>query len=209
MTKVVGFRISILALALAPFAGMGAQQSFVVEQGSRVVLLGKSNVNSWRCSASQFATDLRVDSVVPHAVHLTVVVPVKAMDCGRQRMNDDMYRALKADSFPEIRYELTSYKIHSPTTHPDSIHVHSIGELTVAGKTQRVEILVAAQRTSTGDVIGQGGARMLMTDFGIRPPTAFFGAIRAKNALEVRVEAQVKGLASAAIAAGIARAGRN
>jgi len=208
MRSALGTRLSVLGFLLAPFASMGAQQSFVVEQGSRVVLLGKSNVNSWRCSASKFETK-SVDTAAPHAVHLTVVVPVKAMDCGRQRMNDDMYRALKADSFPEIRYELTSYNVHSPASHPDSIHVHSVGELTVAGKTQRVEILVAAHRTATGDVVGHGGTRMLMTDFGIKPPTAFFGAIRAKNALEVRVEAQVKGLGSSAIATGIARAGRD
>lgn len=30
-----------------------------------------------------------------------------------------------------------------------------------------------------------------MTDFGIKPPTAFLGAIRTKNALVVKVEIQV------------------
>jgi hypothetical protein len=37
-----------------------------------------------------------------------------------------------------------------------------------------------------------------MTNFGIKPPTAFFGAIRTKNALEVRVEIRVTRNAGAA-----------
>src|ERR1051325_6880037 len=106
-----------IALLFAPFANMpaqGASRAFTVDSGSRVVLLGKSNINSWRCSTSELSATVRVDSEAPYAVHLSVVVPVKAMDCGRQRMNEDMYRALKADSFPTIRYELTSYQV---TTH--------------------------------------------------------------------------------------------
>jgi polyisoprenoid-binding protein YceI len=181
--------LTVLGLLLAPFAGM-RPQSFVVGRDSRVTLLGRSNINSWRCSTSQFTVQVSIDSTT-HAVRLVASVPVASMECGHARMNADLRRALKADSFPEIRYELTSYRVDTRAG-ADSFEIRSAGSITVAGHTQRVEIPVHALREQGGMVSGEGGARILMTDFGIKPPTAFFGAIRAKNALEVRIDVEVK-----------------
>jgi polyisoprenoid-binding protein YceI len=192
MIKRFGSRLSALgaiAFVLVPFASTQAQ-AFSVGRESKVMLLGKSNISSWRCSTSQFLALANVDSL-SRSVRLSVTVPVRSMDCGHSRMNDDLYRALKADSFPAIRYELTSYVIDVPGADSDSVLIHSVGSITVAGRTQRVEIPVRAERRINGLVAGQGSVRILMTDFGIKPPTAFFGAIRAKNALEVRIEAEV------------------
>lgn len=192
--------IAIFGIVLLPFGSAIAQRAFTVRPGSKVILLGKSNVNSWRCATSTFAATVDVDSSARDAatglakpvIRLSVVVPVKAMNCGKARMNQDMFRALKADSFPEIRYVLTTYTIDAKRSASDSFFVQSVGQLTVAGKTQRVEIPMKGQRDAAGDVKGEGGVRILMTDFGIKPPTAFFGAIRTRNAIEVRIEAHVK-----------------
>jgi len=106
-------------------------------------------------------------------------------------MNQDMFKALKADSFPEIRYVLTSYVVKEQLAAADNFTVNSVGELTVAGKTQRVELIVNGTRDPAGSVRGEGSFNLLMTDFGIKPPTAFFGTIRTKNTLTVRVEIRV------------------
>ena len=188
--------VLMASLALVGGASVQAQTALTVQPGSRVILLGRSNVNSWSCATSTFQTRFDVDSSSraegeprsKSVVRLTVTVPVRSLDCGKKRMNEDMFRALKADSFPEIRYVLTSYEVDEQLPAADSVSVNSVGELTVAGKTKRVEIQVNGARDNAGGVRGNAGAKMLMTDFGIKPPTAFFGAIRTKNALEVRVE---------------------
>ena len=199
MTRMKPFGL-IAALALVGGGSVKAQTSMTVRPESRVILLGRSNVHSWSCATSTFQTSIEFDSsarsesAASHSksvVRLTVTVPVKSLDCGRARMNQDMFKALKADSFPEIRYVLTSYRVSDQLASADSFTVNSVGELTVAGKTQRVDIDITGARDHAGGFQGDGGVKLLMTDFGIKPPTAFLGAIRTKNAIEVRAEIRV------------------
>jgi polyisoprenoid-binding protein YceI len=193
MSRMPSFAL-IAALALIGGGSLRAQ-TMTVRPESRVILLGRSNVHGFSCATSTFQANIGVNSSNlasrPRSVRLTVAVPVRSLDCGRARMNQDMFRALKADSFPEIRYVLTSYLVNDQLATTDSFTVNSVGELTVAGKTQRVDLQVKGARDHAGVFRGDGGVRLLMTDFGIKPPTAFFGAIRTKNALEVRVEIRV------------------
>ncbi len=188
--------VLMASLALAGSASVQAQTALTVQPESRVILLGRSNVNSWSCASSTFQTRFDIYSSArvegeprsKSVVRLTVTVPVRSLDCGKKRMNDDMFKALKADSFPEIRYVLTSYLVDEQLPTADSVSVASTGELTVGGKSRRVEFQVNGTRDNAGGLRGIAGARFLMTDFGIRPPTALFGTIRTKNAVEVRVE---------------------
>lgn len=177
-------------------ANVQAQTALTVQPESKVILHGRSNVNSWSCATSTFQTSFEVDSSAwsegpaPRSngiVRLIVTVPVRSLDCGRKRMNEDMFRALKADSFPEFRYVLTSYEVDEQLPTADSVSVNSVGELSVAGRTKRVEIQVNGTRDEAGSLRGNGSFKFLMTDFGIKPPTALFGAIRTKNSLEVAV----------------------
>jgi lipoprotein-anchoring transpeptidase ErfK/SrfK len=187
-------------LALLAWASASAQTSFTVQPESRVVLLGRSNVHSWSCATSNLAAMVAVDSAKHNGSTngsgttvstLSITVPVKSLDCGRARMNEDMYRALRADEFPEIRYVLRTYQVEQALGASDSISVRSVGDLTVAGKTQRVEIHIRGRREGGALVRGEGGVKLRMTDFGIKPPTAFLRAIRTKNSLEVRIEGRV------------------
>lgn len=161
---------------------------------SKVMLLGKSNINSWACATSVFEATLHVDSsaqggastrIDKPRIGLSVNVPVRSLKCGRDRMNRDLYRTLKADSFPEIRYVLATYHAHQTLAAPDSFTGTAIGELTVAGKAKTVEVAIRGARDTSGAVRAEGGVKFLMTDFGVAPPTALFGVIRTKNAIEV------------------------
>ena len=102
-------------------------------------------------------------------------------------MNDEMYRVLKADQYPDISYVLEAYVVDSTRSASDSFTVHSIGALTVAGKTQLVAFQVRGQRGIVG-LQGEAIGHILMTEFGIKPPTALLGAIRTRNALVIRAE---------------------
>ena len=196
-------------------AGAGAQVTpLAVAPESKVIILGKSNVNSWSCATSAFVTSVDVGvgprrdtskRVVKPDVGLWVTVPVRSLECGRNRMNQDLYRTLKADSFPEIRFVLASYRALQTLVVPDSFWVTAVGDLTVAGKTKTVEVKLGGERESNGDVRAEGGVKLLMTDFGISPPTALFGFIRTKNAIEVNVKVLVVSRDLAALAPSVAR----
>jgi hypothetical protein len=62
----------------------------------------------------------------------------------------------------------------------------------VAGKAKTVEVAVRGARDTSGVVRAEGGVKFLMTDFGVTPPTALFGVIRTKNAIEVTFKVLVE-----------------
>src|SRR5207245_126001 len=100
---------------------------------------------------------------------------------GHGKMNDNMYKALKAEEFPEIRYVLSTYEVATALSTASSFRANTTGDLTVAGKTVKVEIPIIGTRLEAGSASGEGNVKLLMTDFGIKPPTALLGTLRTKN----------------------------
>lgn len=60
------------------------------------------------------------------------------------------------------------------------------GELSLAGTTRAIELRVEAQRVSRDLFRLRAVLPVKMTDFGIAPPKALFGMIRAANELDVQ-----------------------
>ena len=154
-----------------------------------MVLAGSSNVNRWSCRSGQFQKETaagreRISEVRLPLHDITIAVPVRSLTCGHDRMNADLYAALRADAHPEIRFVLTGYRIdRSPAAGTDFSAV-ATGDLTVAGATRAVEIPVVGRRTAAG-VRGSGTLALRMTDFGVKPPVALLGLIRARDEIDV------------------------
>ena len=73
-------------------------------------------------------------------------------------------------------------------TTADSFVAITIGEVTVAGKTAKVEIPIVGERKEGGAMTGEGTVKLLMTDFGIKPPVALLGTLRTKNEIEIKFQ---------------------
>ena len=179
-------------MAGLPAPGL-AQGDVVILPSSRITLHGRSNVNTFHCVSSTFDAVVRFDANGPAggpeeyeapAVHVVIALPVKTLDCGNGRMNQDLGRALDANRFPAIHYALVDYRLERGMEASDSIVVHTRGDLSVAGQTRRVAIVLRGTRAN-GVLTGSGGVDLLMTDFGVKPPTAFLGMIRTRNAIRV------------------------
>jgi len=194
---------TLYMIAAAMTAGMAATapaQGTVLSAAptSKLTVAGGSNVHDWHCSGSTFETAIVMDAtslirplgeVAKPIMKVVVNIPTKSIKCGKDKMDENMYKALKADAFPTIKYELTSYKLDPSKTTATSFVALTEGELTVAGTTATVKIPVAATRTESGQFVGDGTLQMLMTDVGIKPPTALLGTMRTKN--EITISFQV------------------
>lgn len=165
---------------------------------SRITVAGSSNVHDWSCSGSQFESTIEVDATtlaqpltdVARPISKVVVhIPAKSLKCGKDKMDENMYKALKANQFPTITYELTGYKLDPSKTTATSFVAMTEGQLTVAGTTAKVSIPVTATRKESGQFLGEGKLAMLMTDVGIKPPTALLGTMRTRN--EITISFQV------------------
>jgi len=191
-------RTQLLALAAAmAFVGApaAAQTKMSVRPESKVTLSGSSNVHDWSCSSGTLNATIELNDdyatkplneIAKPIASVAVVIPVKTLKCGKGKMDDNMYKALKAEEFPEIRYVLDSYEVNAAETSADKFAAVTKGDLTVAGKTVKAEIPITAIRKEGGTMIGEGTAKLLMTDFGIKPPVALLGTLRTKNEIEVK-----------------------
>lgn len=173
--------------------------------GSELSFEGTSTLHAFHCKTTTMNAAVQVDpayaatklsQVKQPLKTVEIVIPVKSIKCGSGGLEDNMYKTLKADKFPEIRYVLSTYEIPSSTD--DGVTLQSIGTLTVAGQSKTIAMSIKAERQSDGSATATGTQAVLMTDFGIKPPVFMLGTLRTGNKVVVsfKILATPRGLAS-------------
>jgi polyisoprenoid-binding protein YceI len=201
-------RITTVALLTLIAATARAQDTRVaVGADSKVWVDGTSNLHGWSCKATTLDAAVDLDAAMatqiatapPKALkRVQVKVPVKSLKCGHDGMDNNLYKALKADASPDISYILATFEA-APGEANDSFTLHTIGTLTIAGTENKIAMDVVATRLADGTVIAKGVVPIKMTDFGIEPPTAIFGRLKTGNEVKVNFELSIgaKAIASA------------
>lgn len=190
-------RLMVLtATTLAIGASTAAAQGLpmTIRPDSKLTLAGSSNVHDWSCKSTDFVANVEVDlgfatrpmtQVAQPISKVSVTIPVKTLKCGHGKMDDNMYKALNAETYPDIKYTLTSYTIDHASVTADSFVANTVGELSVAGRTITVSIPIKTARLAGGAARGEGTVALKMTDFGIKPPVALLGTLRTKDAISI------------------------
>lgn len=208
-------RGAVLILLLAVPAMAEEATSLFAAPASQLVLEGWSNVAPWRCKGT--ALDGRMDVAAPlarinhlidriedgnivplianpasatfpqPAFHLSV--PVSGFRCGNARMERDLSGALKAAQYPSIEFRFTGLAggIHHDID-GSTYNANITGVLSLAGASRNIRLDVEAQRLAPDRFRLRARLPLRMTDFRITPPTALFGAIKARDELAVRFD---------------------
>lgn len=165
-----------------------------VRPDSRLWLEGSSNVRDWRCEATSLDASVDIDDAM-HSAGSTagrirgvqVRVPTQALTCGRSQMDHIMYKALHVDDAPECRQIVGRFDVVSTTagTRPTLVMQ---GTLRIAGRERVVRMPVELEEQLDGSVRAKGALPILMTDYGISPPTALFGVVRTENRIVVKFD---------------------
>jgi polyisoprenoid-binding protein YceI len=201
--------VAMITLAVA---AAGAQETarVAVSPESKLWIEGTSNLHGWSCKATTLDAAVELDAAAvaqvttapPKALKkVQVKVPVKSIKCGHGGMDDNLYKALKADESPDISYIMATFEA-VPGEAKDSFTLHTVGSLTIAGKENKVSMDVLATRLADGTVKATGMIPIKMTDFGIKPPTAIFGRLKTGDEVKVNFELSVGGRAIAAATGG-------
>jgi hypothetical protein len=188
---------SLLITLLLSVMFMGAwmptdeQIGFVLQPGSQVWIEGTSSVNQFTCRATDLAGNGYLSgSGIPMYASSTVKrpqidfrVPVAEFDCGKKRMNKDLYKALKSNHFPEIQYTLES--VDFVAEEQGYYRMQVTGRMTIAGTERALSMDVSSRRLPNGHYRASGTHALLMTDFDIEPPTALLGLIKTRNRIVI------------------------
>lgn len=121
---------------------------------------------------------------------IEVRIPVRRMECGRERMNRDFRNALRSELYEDIIFKFISATHSNDNT--NSVTFLVTGNLTVAGVTREVEIPVHGEQIDINSFRLKGEREIKMTDYDVEPPTAMMGLIRARNELTVHFDILVE-----------------
>ncbi len=192
------FIIVSLIVSSSACSLLQAQESgdiyYITSPSSKLWIDGTSNIDSFTCK-SQVVNGYAEIGGEPDTADTSynndkviVSVSVKSLNCGNGLMNNDMYDAMKADKYPAIKYELLNARLSS---HPDSsgwFTLNTFGKLFIAGKDNRVKIKIKVKQLADGKYRLVGSKPLSMLNYGITPPSHFFGLIRAHDKLVVHFD---------------------
>lgn len=166
-----------------------------VRPDSRLWLEGSSNVRHWHCEATTLDASIDIDAAGEHALphgavyvrRVQVSVPTHALTCGGGQMDRIMYKALHVDDTPECRQIIGHFEVVAASgTSNESLVMQ--GPLRIAGRERIVRVPVELLPQHDGTMRARGALPILMTDYGITPPTALFGVVRTENLIVVKFD---------------------
>ena len=182
-----------LAIGFLTVPTFAADPDALKLRAARVTIAGTSNIHPFTAST----TDVRLTRLVlapaegnrleaavkPGAVEMFgIAIKTASLTSPKDGLDKNMHKALKAAEFPEITFNLVRLDAGAaPNT------LKATGMLTVAGVERQVTLdLKTAVNASTITVMGE--LTLLMTDFGIKPPTAMLGMLKTDPKITVTFE---------------------
>jgi polyisoprenoid-binding protein YceI len=164
------------------------QNGYTLTNDYTVTIRGTSNLHAWDENVKIVSGDGNVNwnkdgSFDLNAVSIKMSVHSIKSDMGAV-MNNNTYKALKADTYPEIIFKLT-VPIKSIQSKPDQNSISAKGTLTIAGVTKTVDMKVKVFMQEQNKLTFEGSQSIKMTDFGIDPPTALFGTLKTGDEITI------------------------
>lgn len=170
----------IIWLYVAPLA---AQQTLPLDPAATsIVAGGTSTFHDWemplqdgRCSGS--ATFVFDDGSLARLTGLSVQVEAEGLQSNKNGMNKDAYAALKTEEFPYLTFELG--EVNKLEKQADGYLVDVSGELSIAGTTRTVDLQATCAVEAGRRITCTGDYTLNMTDYGVEPPKAMLGMVKA------------------------------
>lgn len=180
-------RILAIALGLTlltVYSELNAQTGEIpVDEESNFTIEGTSPAHNWTVSVPNIQGKIQLNEsfwgtglpTIGTAIeNLVLHIPVKDMDGGKALMNEKMHRALQEPDHPEIIYKLIDARIVSIDESESQIKLETKGNITVAGITKPVEMVVTGKKHADNHYEFTGSHPIKMSDFNIERPSFAF-----------------------------------
>ncbi len=171
----------LLISAAAPVS-----DKYTLSKGYTVSIHGTSNLHDWDETVQTVTGDGVIDWNTDGSFNLgamSIKMGVHSIKSTEGSiMNNNTYKALKADDHPEITFVLAAPVKSIPASG------HSIAakvDLSIAGVTKTVNMEVKATAQGHGSVEFEGSQAIKMTDYGINPPRALLGTLKTGDEITI------------------------
>jgi polyisoprenoid-binding protein YceI len=183
----------LILLSLSIWIWAGTNVPLSIQPSNTIILKGTSTLHDFECKSTVLNGAVEMDTLMRSFTSIEIIIPVKSIHSESSSMDENMYEALKAEEYANIKFSL----LHSDNPgEENSIHsdstLHLRGTLTIAGKEQLIDLPVKVIKKSNGIITVRGEKILLMTDYGIKPPTFMLGVLKTGNEVVVEFEVGFK-----------------
>lgn len=186
----------IILMSASNFCQNGSSLISRFQPESKLWLEGTSTLHDFTITANNIKSSISFESSMNEnnsleefkITYLKLIVPIWKLDSGNESMDENMQEALSAEVNPNIVFELISPVVFSFKNVIDSITINATGNLTVAGTKKSVDLNITVVTQSENEFEFKGEIKLLMTDFGVEPPSMFFGTMNTGNEITVKFE---------------------
>lgn len=183
--------LSFLLLGFQPLSSI--QTTWVVESGSRLVIDGSSNVNTFSCAVMKY---LQCDTLrmFPEGKtrrlrfkQCTIHIDVGQIDCRHRFITSDLRKTLK---YPEFEYmKIHFVSLDDPFPIKASQRIRGVVDIELAGSTKRIDLWFDVSHQASGKLLHLSGQKeLLFSDFKLEPPKKMAGMIKINEELKVNVD---------------------
>jgi polyisoprenoid-binding protein YceI len=180
------------AAATAPVVFAQAKAPLAIDT-ARVSLAGTSNIHEYTASTTTVrVTQVRLapavaggafwtEIVKPGAIEaLEIAIPAATLSSPKDGLDKNMHKALKVEQFLDITFRLARLEGAAGS-------LRAVGTLRIAGVEREVVLPLTLEPRGTALAV-KGRLPLLMTDYGIKPPTAMLGMLKTDPKVTVTFE---------------------
>lgn len=186
---------TLLIFSFLSIPGIARQTTYQLQADPVIRVDGDSNVRTWGADAETVSgsltlhngTLLSLETLTPENFgNLEITVETESLDSGTRGLTRNMHNYLKSGEHPRITFTLN--EVTDITMNNGQALIVANGVIQAAGADNPVTMTVLAEVLSENSIRFTGEHEMLMSDFGIDPPTAVFGTVRSDDEIVVRYD---------------------
>ena len=180
----------LFLLAACPLVvpDLSGQREYHLSRGYEVTIHGTMSIHNWVETIGEVTGEMVAGQHTGGGTDVTsihIVMGVRSIrsDMGAV-MDNKTYKALKAGADPQITFLLDAPVTLLPFRRQEK-SIALPGHLTLAGVTRPVALLVDYFEVNSDSMRFEGRQSINMTDFGVKPPSALFGTLKAGSDITI------------------------
>jgi polyisoprenoid-binding protein YceI len=175
---------------------LAAAQTPLAIDSARITISGTSNIHAYTVSTTTVRVtraliagaldgpEVWTNALKPGGVEaFEIAIPAGTLTSPKGDLDKNMYKALQVKDHPDIVFRLLRFEPRAG----DAGAVRAVGVLQIAGVEREVNLDIVTERKDTTLAV-HGKLQLLMTDYGIKPPTAMLGMLKTDPKVTVTFE---------------------
>ena len=177
---------------------IGSGKVYRILEGSLLTITGTTNMSHFSCSCNEpmpaqvfYIDELDDEHCTTIFRETSHALKINALDCGNKMMNKDMYKALNANVYPDIKIELlevSNEKCDLSGNASSQVKFVALTRITLNGQSRNYWMKVTVQEITANKFHFVSEKDITMSAFGITPPTSAFGLVKVRDGIKISLD---------------------